>query len=340
MFLTAGVGKLLDLSGARNALFGFGVSKRLATVAGPLIPIAELATAAALPFQSTARWGGVAALLLLLLFLGGIAHALLRGEAPSCHCFGIFHSVRAGPGAIYRNAALAGVAAIVAVGGPGPAVDSWVSDHGFAELLLILLGLVAAGLAPLALRYRRELEWLRTQLATARERLAAVPPGLPIDGLAPKFDLPAVGGGRLSLDGLTARGRPILLVFMDPGCKPCTALVPDLARWQTSLPERLTIAVVSSDQSEENQHAGHGLTEIATQEEKLEVSFAYRIGGTPAGVLISPSGRIISSLAQGANAIEALVRLTLRDHVRDGRHRSCVGHDGSPRGTAAAAETR
>lgn len=331
MFLIAGIGKLLDLAGARNALFGFGVPARVARLAGPLIPIAELATVAALLFQPTAQWGGVAALVLLLLFLGGIARALARGEAPSCHCFGIFHSARAGPGAINRNAALALLAAVVAFEGPGPTVSSWISDHSAAALAVILLASLAAGLASLVRRHRREIKWLRNELSTTQARLAAVPPGLPIDGLAPKFDVPEVGGGRLTLDGLTARGVPVLLVFMDPGCKPCTALVPDLARWQRTLPERLTIGVISSDQSEENQHAKHGITRIAAQKE-LEVSFAYRVRGTPAAVLISPAGRVISSLAQGPNAIEALVRLTLQDEERLGRHN---GRNGSPPVTAA-----
>jgi uncharacterized membrane protein YphA (DoxX/SURF4 family) len=322
VFLIAGVGKLLDLRGARDALFGFGVPPSVARLAGPLVPVAELATAVALVFHPTAHWGGVAALGLLLLFLGGIGFALARGEAPSCHCFGIFHSSTAGRGAIYRNAALAAAAALVVAAGPGYSV-SWLSGDDASETAAVILAMAAFGLAAAARHYRKERGWYEDQFTKARKRLDAIPPGLPIDGLAPKFDVPlAEGAGRLTLDGLTGAGAPTLLIFMDPGCRPCTELVPDLARWQTTLGERLTIAVVSSDQSEPNEHAGHGLARLAVQPTDLAVSHAYRIRGTPAGVLISPSGRIVSSLAQGAQAIEALVRLTLDDVDRIGRHRS------------------
>ena len=57
-----------------------------------LLPAAELATAAALLFAATARWGALAALLLLAAFIFGLTRALRRGETPDCHCFGQVHS--------------------------------------------------------------------------------------------------------------------------------------------------------------------------------------------------------------------------------------------------------
>ncbi|MGI8730129.1 MAG: MauE/DoxX family redox-associated membrane protein, partial [Solirubrobacteraceae bacterium] len=68
VFTLAAVGKLRDLPGSRRAMRDFGVPARAARVAGLLLPLVELGTAAALVLTPTARWGAIAALLLLLAF--------------------------------------------------------------------------------------------------------------------------------------------------------------------------------------------------------------------------------------------------------------------------------
>lgn len=311
VFCVAAVGKLLDLSGARAALFGFGVSRRVANLAGPLIPLAELAAATSLVIQPAARWGGAAAVALLLAFLAGIANALARGQAPNCHCFGIFHSSRAGPSAIYRNAALAAVAGFVVVAGPGESLDAWVSDHSVAELLAVVFGAVAVLAVADAVRMRRRTATLGRELVRRSEALGLVPPGLPAGAVAPAFDLPAVWGGRLTSESLRARGKPVLLVFMEPGCVPCAEIGPSLARWQATLTERMTIATITAEGSDPEEYAKYGIVDIGLQRD-LDLSTVYRVHGMPSAVLVSRDGRIDSSLASGANAIEALVRLTVR----------------------------
>jgi hypothetical protein len=292
-------------------LFGFGVPRRVATLAGPLIPISELATAAALVIAPSAQWGGVAALALLLAFLGGIAHALARGEAPDCHCFGIFHSSRAGPGAIYRNAALAVVAGFVAVQGPGPSLTGWISDHRAGDVLAAVFGAIALLSSAAALRTYRENRRLSGREEYLFGLLSRLPPGLPTGAVAPDFDVPAVGGGRLTLRELTADGLPLLLVFMEPGCLPCQELAPGLARWQGALGEHFTIALIGRGDADHEEYARYGVRRIGMQED-LEVSNAYWVRGMPSALFIAPDGRIASPMAQGANAIESMIRLRLR----------------------------
>ena len=48
VFLVAGLAKLADLAGSRQALRDFGVPARLATPLGTLLPLAELVVAVAL----------------------------------------------------------------------------------------------------------------------------------------------------------------------------------------------------------------------------------------------------------------------------------------------------
>lgn len=56
VFTTAGVAKLLDLTGSRRALEDFGVPARLARPGGVLLPAAEIAIATALLFRSRLAW--------------------------------------------------------------------------------------------------------------------------------------------------------------------------------------------------------------------------------------------------------------------------------------------
>src|SRR5918992_6370794 len=96
VFAVAGLAKLTDRPGSRQALMDFGVPARLAVPFGVLLPLAELAVAGALIATTTAWWGALGALTLLLLFVAGIGYNLARGRTPDCHCFGQFHSAPAG----------------------------------------------------------------------------------------------------------------------------------------------------------------------------------------------------------------------------------------------------
>ena len=88
----------------------FGVPARLATPLGTLLPLAELVVAVALLLPISAWWGGLGALLLLLLFVVGISYNLAQGRQPDCHCFGQLHSAPAGWPTLIRNLVLAAVA--------------------------------------------------------------------------------------------------------------------------------------------------------------------------------------------------------------------------------------
>ena len=91
---------------------------RLAASAGPALPLAELAVAVALVIRPSARWGAPGALLLLPVFIAGVARAMSQGRTPDCHCFGQLHSEPAGRSTLIRNAApaAAGRSSIVAAG--------------------------------------------------------------------------------------------------------------------------------------------------------------------------------------------------------------------------------
>jgi thiol-disulfide isomerase/thioredoxin len=314
VFALAAVGKLRDLPGSRRAMREFGVPERGVAAIGVLLPLAELATAAALLPSSSARWGGLAALALLLAFSAGIARALRRGEAPDCHCFGQIHSAPAGRGTLARNGALAVLAAVVVVAGPGAALDGWIGARTAAELVAVGMGVCALVLALVSLYLWREKSRLIRELGTAQRMVAAAPPGIPVGSPAPPLSLRGLAGDIVTLEDLLERGQPVLLVFVSPWCDSCVELLPKLGRWQQTLAQQLTIALVSTGSVADNRPYAeeHGLSDVLLQEstEAIEV---FRIRGTPSAVIVTSSGNVGSNPAESVLGIEPMVRLALRD---------------------------
>jgi peroxiredoxin/uncharacterized membrane protein YphA (DoxX/SURF4 family) len=312
VFVTAGIGKLLDLEGSRRAIRDFGVPTGLADVAGILLPVAELGVAVALVLRPSAQWAGVAALLLLAAFIGGIANALRHGVAPDCHCFGQLHSEPAGKNTLIRNGVLAVVAAIVIIKGTGPGFDTWARTHSAAEFVAVGLGALAGWLAVLWLQLRTEVHQLRTDIGMARRIAATAPPGLPVGTFAPQFAVESMDGDTVTLASLHER-TPTLLVFASPWCSSCSEIFPSIRRWQQTLRDRLSIAIITAGTAKDNEplRAEYGLEMILLQEER-ELYEAYRVRGTPTAMLVDPEGKVASAPAESVFGIEPLVRLVLR----------------------------
>src|SRR5690349_10216739 len=110
VFAVSAFAKLMNVESFRQTLLDFGVAAILAKPFSWLLPIAEVVTAAVFLSIQFMWWGGVAALILLLLFIAGIAVNLARGKQPDCNCFGQLHSAPIGAATIWRNLILAALA--------------------------------------------------------------------------------------------------------------------------------------------------------------------------------------------------------------------------------------
>jgi peroxiredoxin len=332
VFAVAGVAKLADRAGSRQAVVDFGVPSAVAGALGVLLPLAELALAIALIPASTALWGAVGTLALLVPFAAGIGINLARGRKPECHCFGQWHSAPAGWKTLARNGALAAVAGFVVwqgwQGNVGPSAIAWLGALSAVQLLILVGAVVVLGL--LAGQWWFLLHLLRQngRLLVRIEALendysvggGAAPAslngaptwraagGLAVGTPAPAFSLEDVQGETLTLDSLRKAGKPVMLLFTDPGCGPCNALLPELGHWQEQYQDRLTIALVSRGDPEENRTKAqeHGLPNVVLQED-WEVSEAYDVSGTPGAVLVSPDGTVASPMAGGPESIRAFV---------------------------------
>jgi uncharacterized membrane protein YphA (DoxX/SURF4 family) len=316
VFAVAGVAKLFDLPGSRRAVAEFGVPTRLASVAGTVLPLAELAIAVALVLHPSARWGALAAAALLATFSAGITYAMLRGRAPDCHCFGQVHSAPAGPRTLARNVVLAALAVVVVWRGPGPAIDEWVGDRSTAELVAI--GLVLGGLAVAALVWFVWRWW--SYKRAVRRFLEAPPPapsapepeGLPVGTTAPEFALSDARGASETLESLRARGRPVVLVFSDPTCAPSRHLLPLVARWHTALAERVTIAVVMRGTLDDaSVWEERGVTNVLL-DPSSEVFDAFRVSSTPKAIGVAQDGTIAAAPAGGLHMPEVLIRIMIK----------------------------
>lgn len=327
VFAVAGLGKLTDRAGSRQALTDFGVPPAFAGPLGRALPLAELAVAVLLVPTATAWWGALAAVGLLSAFTAALVGTLAQGRAPDCRCFGQFAAAPIGPATVARNVVLVGLAGFVAWQGrldPGPSVFGWVGLLSTAEQVTLAVGLIALGLLAavvfLLLQVVAQQGRLLLRLDALEQGLAATgalaapggsaepAPGLPIGASAPDFQLPDLDRAEVGLADLLATERPVLLVFTDPHCGPCTALLPDLGRWQQEQAELLTVAVISRGSIEESRAkaAEHGVTTVLLQH-AYEVADAYQAHETPAAVLVQPDGTIGSALARGGEQIRALM---------------------------------
>jgi peroxiredoxin len=132
--------------------------------------------------------------------------------------------------------------------------------------------------------------------------------GLPVGSMAPEFGLSGLHGEMLTLEDLRSPGKSVLLFFTDPNCGPCTAMLPEVGRWQQEHAKKLTLALISRGEVEENKTKAseHGLRNVLLQKD-WEVSESYEVRGTPSAVLIAPDGKVASPVAGGAEGIRALL---------------------------------
>jgi peroxiredoxin len=340
VFTVAGVAKLSDREGSRQAIADFGVPSALAAPLGLLLPLAELAVAATLLPASTAWWGALGALALLSLFVVGITYNLARGRKPDCHCFGQLHSAPAGWKTLARNGVLAAVAAFVlwagSAGGAGPSALSWLGALSAAQLLGLLGGVLVLALLAgqwwflvhLLRQNGRLLVRLEALEATLAQGGGVAAPsangtpvnqaeGLPVGSEAPEFGLSGLHGESLTLEALRSSGKSVMAIFTDPNCGPCNAMLPEVGRWQEEHAQKLTLALISRGAVEENKTKTqeHALENVLVQKD-WEVSEAYEVRGTPSAVLISPDGKVASPVAGGAEGIRGLLSYAVGERAQ------------------------
>jgi len=106
-----------------------------------------------------------------------------------------------------------------------------------------------------------------------------------------------------------------MLVFTDPSCGPCQALLPDLAQWQKDHSRHITVAVITSagDEAKLSAFDAHDPANVLLQPDD-DVSRSYGYLGTPSAVIVGTDGLVATHLVAGADPIRALFASAL-SHV-------------------------
>lgn len=325
VFAVAGLAKLADRGGTREAVVAFGAPERTAGSIALALPLVEIAVAGILLPASTAVYGVLGAVALLGLFTAVIGIGLARGKTPDCHCFGQLHSAPASWKTLARNGLLLAVGVLVLAGSLAVETTSAVAWIGAlrSELLALVLGvglaavLVIGGAAFVSLmrsygRVLTRLDRVEAALASAgldlEEELELPEIGLEPGTPAPSFMARSVDGHNVSLESLTASGLPTLMVFTSPRCGPCAALMPTIAEWQREQAETLSIVLASSGTPDEvRADADEHRLEKVILDVNNELYELFQANGTPSALLIGADGQISSWVASGREWIEHLV---------------------------------
>ena len=334
VFLFSGFAKLRDVDGTRRAAADFGVPELFAGPVARWLPLVELALAVGLLPQATAAWSATVIGALLLLFTGAIATSIVRGKQTVCHCFGETGTTPVGWPSVLRNMVLAALAVVIAMprdGGAGPSLLAWWNDappdmrpslavavaalFASAALAWVCLGLLRQN-GRLLLRIEA-LEQARPATAhvdgaahSAPPATGAVsmPPGLPVGTMLPAFSLKDLHGRRVGNTELAALKRPVLLLFSDPNCGPCTGMRPDLERWAAQHAAQFALVVATRGAKDVNRThyaqtaAAHVLFDADTKLAKQLSTLP-----TPSAIVVDAGGVIRSDVAIGQRGIEALI---------------------------------
>lgn len=298
IFVVSGVAKLLDRDGTRQAVAGSGLPAGLVPAVALLLAPAELVVAALLVFDRFAAAGLVLSLLLLLAFTATVAASLLAGRRPACRCFGRIGSAEISPRTLARNVSLA-LLAVVALAGHGTDLRStWAVVAGLGLAVAIIGAEAAAGHRP------------RTRSDQRSEQAFAV--GLPSGGpdRAPNFRLPSLSGADVSLSVLLAAQRPLMLVYLSPGCGPCGQLRPLVQRWHTLYGERVSFAVLANGTMDSNR-AAYVDAHVPVLLDDGDTLTALGLTSPASAVLIDAQGRFASPVAAGPRVVRQLLASVL-----------------------------
>lgn len=152
---------------------------------------------------------------------------------------------------------------------------------------VLFLGFLLLG----SLRGLDLLRWRLDQLeATTPSRIGRS--GLKPGKRAPDFTLPSVAGAEVALSEFA--GRQVFLVFVQTGCGPCHAVVPDLNRLHRSGDVRV-LAINNADPEAGRKWAAEAGAEFPVLlQEKWKTSKRYEVFATPFAFLIDEHGVVAS----------------------------------------------
>jgi hypothetical protein len=304
----AAIGKLADRRAARSGAEQLGLPTAIAAPVVAVLPFVELALAAALLISPAAGSAAVAAFVLLTAFTVLIGTNLARGRRPHCNCFGATHAQPIGPLTLARN--------LVLMAGAGALAGAYLADRslgaytdltapqaiglGAGAAFTGLAGATALVLLHLVRQNGRLLERIealegaRPQRPKARRRAT-----VPIGAMAPDLTASTFAGEPVALGDVRADELPVVLLFVEPRCGACVALGDELALRDEPFSDRRLVIVVHGSGADSMAKFGSIRTAAVLVDPAGATSAAYGVYGTPSAVVVTPDGRLASSIIEG-----------------------------------------
>lgn len=322
VFVLAGVTKLVDRTGILQAIVDFGFPRTLAQPFSILLPIIELTVAIILIPRYTVIWGGISAIVLLMLFNIVIAINLAKGYTPDCHCFGQVQSKPISWHTLVRNGILALLALFIVWRvreHPEMNITNIVLQWTPFDVVKFAVELILFGFIIIEgwflMHVLRQNGRLLARVESIEQSLTNViqpvtreigrPTKLEIGASAPVINLPGLDGNLRTLDDLH-NGKPIMLLFIDYQCGPCNALMPELAHWQQAYSDKLIVVPIGRGSITANlEFSRRYKIKNMLLQEKYEVALQFGANLMPSAVIIQPEGTIGSEVALGTDAIRS-----------------------------------
>lgn len=139
---------------------------------------------------------------------------------------------------------------------------------------------------------------------------AALPPPLKKGDRVPALRLADLNGRTMDL--ATLRGRHTLLLFWNPSCGFCQAMLEDVKTWERTCPEGAPeLLVIAAGSSEDNR--GQGFRSRVLLDPDFGAGHVWGADGTPSAVILDEQGRVASEVVVGAPAVFALAAAVSAD---------------------------
>jgi methylamine dehydrogenase accessory protein MauD len=111
-----------------------------------------------------------------------------------------------------------------------------------------------------------------------------------------------------------ARGRSIVLLFWNPACGYCQAMLDDLRSWERTRARRAPELVIISTGSAETNREQRFRSRVLL-DQTFGVSQVFGVAGTPSAVMLDEQGRVASDVVVGAPAVLAMLGARQGQHV-------------------------
>ncbi len=285
--LAAGVGKLLDPTGSRQAIGDFGVPARWVDVISRALPSLEIGLGLLILIDFSSKIAAIGLTLLFSSFTLGIINLLRQDKTPPCNCFGAIHSEPVTRRTLARAILLMTLSLCLTALPPAPLSTS--NPLGILGTTLIYLT------GGIAIKYTTRWRSKRDQNQT-------------MNRLSVGQRIPAIQTNDSRwLDQLLAKDSRTLILVTDPHCGPCARLKDYIKPWIASVTRELQVLELRLDGEDEFFEPIEGMQTYRIDER----SFNRLLMMTPGGILVDGTGSIVSPPVLGIQEIEALIRLTL-----------------------------